>query len=243
MRLAPKRFWPLLAGLMLVAASLTAQTEGNLIVNTTPQGAPVVIEGSEMTLAGVTPVRFNTVLSGAFRLTVDREGFERHEQTIYVSESRPSQIDIRLSPKTRTKAFFRSLIIPGWGQSYYGSKTKTYGFLMGTIAASAGFLVARDDFNDKYDVYLQKKSASNNANTWSDIENLDQELYDAQKSANDAEDLKNVLMGVAIGVYALNLLDAFLFFPDFNTFSEYEALTLKPEYDGQKVSLSLALNF
>ena len=243
MRLAPKRFWPILAGLMLIAATLAAQTEGNLIVNTVPQGSPVVIEGEEITLSGITPVKFNTVLSGAFKLVVERKGFEKHEQTIYVSESRPFKVDIRLNPKTRTKAFFRSMIIPGWGQNYYGSKSKTYGFLLGTVAASAGFLIARDDYNDKYDTYLQKKAARNNADTWSEIEKLDQELYDAQKSANDAEDIKNIMMCATIGIYALNLLDAILFFPDFNTFSEYEALTLKPEYNGQKVSISLALNF
>ena len=61
--------------------------------------------------------------------------------------------------------------------------------------------------------------------------------------ANDAEDVVNLMVGVAAGVYALNLLDAFLFFPQFDTYANYNVITAYPRVSPERVGVTVAISF
>ncbi len=244
MRVAPKRILTAVMVIFWVLAPPVAfgQEEGNVLINTDPQGSLVELEG-ETTLSGVTPVKFTRNLSGTYQINVIRDGYEKYHSTAYFSVSQFSQIDIRLVPKTRFKSFIRSLIIPGWGQNYYGSKTKAFLFAFGTLASAVGYAFAWDDYDSKKDDYEARKSAFDNATQWGDLPRLQAELQDAQQRADDAEDIVNVVRVVTISIYALNLLDSFLFFPDFSSYTEYKVITAAPDFGTDRVGLTLSLNF
>ena len=232
----------LVAFALASASGIMAQGDGNVIINSDPQGALVELSG-DYNISGVTPVKFDRPLSGQYKVIVSRDGFEKQKSTMFFSETQQSELNIRLVPKTRVKSLMRSLIIPGWGQRYYGNGTKAALFALGTAASAIGYYYVKKDYDDKFEIYSQRKTAREEADSWSDIERLDRELYYAQKDADDAEKKVNIAMGIAIGVYAFNLLDSFLLFPETSRFTEYKALTFKPGTDGDKVSLTLAVEF
>lgn len=219
-----------------------AQSEGNVIVNSDPQGSLVKLRG-ELTLSGVTPVKFDRVLSGRYEIEIDRDGYERFRTTTYFTELQPLQIDIELVRKTRTKAFFRSLIIPGWGQRYYGNSTKSTLFALSTVASTIGYVFVKDDYDSKLDTYYELQADRDAATKWSDIPDLEARLRDAQKTANDAETDLNIIKAVLVGVYAWNVLDAFLFFPEHSSYTEYKAITARPLLQDDRVGLNLSMRF
>ncbi len=244
MYLAPKRILTaaLVCLILLAPTIIFAQDEGNVLVNTDPQGSLVTLEG-DLTLSGVSPVQFDRALSGRYRIEVTRDGYENYHSTAYFSSTQATQLDIRLVPKRAYKAFMRSLIIPGWGQKYYGNGYKAAFFFVGTVASAVGYGIFRDDFDTKKDDYEARKAAYENATHWSDLPRLQAEMLDAQKKANDAEDWVNIMAGVTIGVYALNLLDSFLLFPEYSSFTEYKAITAVPDVGRDRVGLTVSFNF
>ena len=72
---------------------------------------------------------------------------------------------------------------------------------------------------------------------------MEAQLNDAQKQANDAEDVVNIMTVVTAGIYAFNLLDSFLFFPEFDKFTEYKAITAVPDIGIDNVGVRLSVNF
>ncbi len=244
MNMATKRTLTALIVCCLITLSQNAvsQESGNVLINTDPQGALVKLSG-ELTLSGVTPVKFDRALSGQYQVDVIRNGYENYQSTNYFSETQESQLSIQLIPKTRNKAFFRSVIIPGWGQRYYGNKTKSALFAVGTIASVIGYVFVKDDYNSKADEYHVKKAAYESATLYSDLRPLELELRDAQEKANDAENKVNIMTAVAASIYLFNLLDSFLFFPDFDRYTEYKAITAAPEIDADKAGIKLSVNF
>lgn len=244
MYLAPKRILTaaLVFSILLAPTIIFAQDEGNVLVNTDPQGSLVTLHG-DLTLSGVSPVQFNRSLSGKYRIEVTRDGYENYHSTAYFSSTQVTQLDIHLVPKRRIKAFARSLIIPGWGQKYYGNGYKAAFFFLGTVASAVGYAVVRDDYSSKKDDYEARLAAYQDATHWSDLPRLQADMLDAQQRANDAEDWVNIMAGVTVGVYALNLLDTFLFFPEYTSYTEYKAITAAPDVGHNRVGLTVSLNF
>lgn len=228
--------------LIFLFQTASGQESGNVLINTDPQGSLVRLEG-EVSLSGVSPVKFDRVLSGQYRIEVTRQGYENYRSMAYFSEAQSSQVDIKLVPKTKTKAFFRSLIIPGWGQKYYGNRTKSAIFAVGTATSIVGYFFIKDDYDSKVDEYNARKDAYDNAALWSDLPRLQAELHDAQRKANDAEDKVNVMVAVTAGIYLFNLLDSFLFFPEYDRYTEYKAITARPEVNPDRVGVCLSVSF
>ncbi|MDD4052901.1 MAG: DUF5683 domain-containing protein [candidate division Zixibacteria bacterium] len=221
---------------------VAAQGGGNLQITTNPSGALVTLKG-DLTLSGIAPVQFDRTLVGRYRVEITRDGFERYRSTSYLSESLMTKLDVKLVPKTRVKAFFRSLVIPGWGQRYYGNATKSTFLLLGTVAAAAGYVVVKDDYDSKVDDYNERIADRAAATKWTDLSRLNREVRDAQAKANDAEDRVNIMTAIAAGIYAFNLLDAFLLFPEFDTFSEYKPLSVQPRTDLNRIGVTVSLKF
>lgn len=239
---AKKKFWVILMFCLWTGVNAQIPSDENVTINTNPQGALVTLEG-ETLFSGVTPVKFERPLNGRYKMTIDHYGFEKYSSMVYFSETQASKLSIKLIPKTRVKAFFRSLVIPGWGQKYYGNRSKAALFAVSTALSAAGYVIIKDDYDSKVETFNEKKALRAAATRWSDVVRLENEVGDAQKKANDAEDKLNIMTGVAIGVYALNLLDSFLLFPEYNTAAEYKAIAVKPEVVSGAVGLRLTMKF
>ena len=98
--------------------------------------------------------------------------------------------------KSKSGALFRSMLIPGWGQSYNLEPTKAW--IFGTVEAlGAGVaLWAHLRYQSKQDEYAQLGVGGN--------------FDDAANAASSAEELRNtILIGLAL-THAVNVIDAYL---------------------------------
>ncbi|HWR81920.1 MAG TPA: PEGA domain-containing protein [Candidatus Deferrimicrobium sp.] len=203
---------------------------GDVTIRTTPEGAQVTLIG-DVIVSGVTPARFRHGLAGEYQLRLKRHGYESYSEKVMLDPTRPIEIDIRMSPKTRFKAMARSLFIPGWGQKYVGQRTKAY--VLGALAVGsvAAFLIADKNFDDKYDVFLQKRDeydSVSTAGTVAELRRLKPGLDRAQEDAYDAENSRRITIGAAIAVWGVNLLDVVLFYPDERATVSVKGLSVRP---------------
>jgi hypothetical protein len=111
--------------------------------------------------------------------------------------------------RTKSGALFRSMVVPGWGQ-FYNEQPIKGGVLIGLELALAGTAVAMHFLGTAdEDAY----ASSNFALKYPDLntEQLQQKARDLRDSAETYYQARNILIYSAIGVYAYNVLDAYLF--------------------------------
>ncbi len=199
--------------LIMVFSVTTLAEDGNLTVESRPSGTTVVLQG-EYELAGVTPVTFNQNLFGRYKLTARRGGYEDYSTTVVLTGSEPRIVAFDMVPKTRFKAGIRSVVLPGWGQIYSGQKTRGVFYTAGTVLSLIVYAAANNDFRDKRDTYNDLRDDYNNARSLAELRDLKPRLDAAQQEAYDAESVKNFTVGAVAFVWAFNVIDAVLFFPD-----------------------------
>ncbi|MDF1543902.1 MAG: PEGA domain-containing protein [bacterium] len=233
--------------LIFACSSLSAQSSmrGDVQVTSTPDGASVHITG-DVKVAGVTPVHFEHLLIGDYRLEVKKYGYESYSSRLLVNPSQPLKVDISLAPKTRFKAAVRSILIPGWGQRYFEKKKRGALYTTLAVVSVAGYFLSDADFDDKFEDYELKLAeydslASNG--TLSELRALKPKLDEAQNDAYDAENVRRVAIGSVIAVWSINLLDALFFsVPDRTTFS-VKGLALNPGTIDGSPAIRLSRNF
>ena len=234
--------------LLVAAASSYAQQSGatGLVVRTTPPGAEVQLDG-EAVVTGISPTFFQQQLIGEYKVKVKKYGYENYSTKIILDPTKQMEIAIKLSPKTRFKAAARSLFIPGWGQRYADEKFKGCAFTILAAGAVTGYLIANDDFNDKYDTYESRLDAfdraRNSGASYAELQVLQRELEDAQGTAYDAENFRRVMIGAVVGVWALNVFDALFFFPSEGATFSVKGMSLAPTADGKSFGLTLTHSF
>jgi hypothetical protein len=216
--------------ILLLAIPATARSQSSPVVSITskPSGATVVLSG-DYNVAGITPTSFSQNLLGLYRITAHHEGYETYHSTVMLSGREAVALDIKMVAKTRMRAAMRSLVFPGWGQDYVGSRTKGSLLTIGTLAAAATtgimhlrYESRRHDYDDYNAIYHQTRSVE-------EREKMLAKHYALQKDAYDAERGRNIVIGVLAGIWAYNLLDAILFFPDYGLSVSGTSLGLYPD--------------
>lgn len=220
-----KRTLTTLIWLSVLPLGISAQTSssGGLTVKSSPAGAEVTLSGDAV-LSGVTPTTFQQYLIGTYQVTVKHHGFEGYSTRVTLDPTKLQSIDVTLSPKTRIKAAARSLFIPGWGQIYGEQKSKGTLYCLLAAGAVGAFIVADHDFQQKNDRFKQLVATYDSSfaagASYQQLQSAQSAIATDQSKAYKAENLRRATIGVAIGVWSLNLLDALLFFPeDHGTFS------------------------
>ncbi len=222
--------------------SLPDEALGAVTIVSDPPGGEVTLEG-DLTVAGISQTTFDHILIGKYRLTVRRHGYETYKTWVTLDPSQHAQIDVSLSPLTPLKAGGRSLLLPGWGQRYSGQKAK--GFIFTLLAASsvAGFFIADHQFDSKYDDFNRMRDAFDAAATFQQKERLEPLLKEAQKEAYDAENTRRIAIGAVIGVWALSVVDAVLFFPKERSTFSVKGFKLQPQSGTGDPGLKLSYRF
>lgn len=227
---------------LLLTLPLMGQSGGTLEVTSDPAGTVVNLEG-EFKLAGVTPTVFSQPLHGSYKLIAKREGYETYRTRITLTGGAPVSVNIQLAPKTRFKAFIRSMVIPGWGQFYAGEKTRGTLFGLATIGSGIVTLVSQLDYQDKreaYDDFLAEFVEERSIERKMQMESM---LDQIRKEAYDAETKRNITLGVLAAVWVYNLFDAVIFFPDKKYESRVPQLTFETNKDMSRTGLALNFRF
>jgi hypothetical protein len=147
-------------------------------------------------------------------------------------------------PKTKTKAFMRSAVLPGWGQRYFEQPRKSIGFGSSALPATLFCLYNQIEYNRLSADYDQAVLDYQNS-----ITNLDTRanhmlnIYD-QLSANQRH--SNVGVVLLGGVYAWNLVDIFLRTP-FKKSGSFSQSNIEPEVKASitptGAQLKIGINF
>jgi hypothetical protein len=232
--------------LLTGAAGVSAQSDSGLVVRSTPPGADVVLEGDAV-VTGITPVSFRYPQFGEYQLTLKKYGFEDYHTEVVLDPSRQMQLNIELSRKTGAKAALRSLLLPGWGQFYSDRKTK--GFIYGLLfsGAVAAYFVADHNFDIKNERFGRRlaeyDAAVDQGAPVTELESRLGALNRAQEDAYDAENLRRISFGGAIGIWGLSILDALIFSPEVPAAVDIEGLAISPKADSQGIGLTLSRAF
>ncbi|HKK20670.1 MAG TPA: PEGA domain-containing protein [candidate division Zixibacteria bacterium] len=242
-----KRILAIATIMMTLSSASWCQSPFNsdLTVNSTPPGAQVTLEG-EARVAGVTPARFRQLIIGNYQVVVKRQGYETYKTRISVDPTQPMEVNVTLSPKTRFKAAARSLFIPGWGQRYADQKFKGYALTFLAAASVAAYFVTDHDFDIKYDRYMTARHEYDSLLRYGNITELQTSyatLQRRQHDAWDAENLRRVSIGSAIGTWGLSFLDALFFFPNNRSEIFVKGLSVAPSTDPAHVGVQLSFKF
>jgi hypothetical protein len=211
-----KRFGIIALILTLAAASTiwaqedTAQV--TLRITSNPPGVTVNLDGPYQ-LTTTTPSDITQELMGTYRVKAEKFGYESWNSYITLTPDQPASLRISLSPKTRIKAAFRSVLLPGWGQFYSDRKGWGYFFATGSLVMATGFVLADLHYSNEYDDYLDAKKEFEEAVSIEEKTKLKEKLDDRQSKAYDAQKLRNAALGVSIAFWAYNVLDNIIFFP------------------------------
>jgi hypothetical protein len=230
--------------ILLITVPVVAQDDvGNLTVVSTPVGTAITLDG-EYQLGGVTPVTFNQKMIGVYRLTAYRDGYEKYETRLVLVGNEPHHIDFEMVPKTRFRAAFRSLIVPGWGQMYTKQKLRGVLYTSATVISLISLLIADQDFRDKQDEYNEVRDLYQRTRSIDEKREIKRRLDTVQDEAYDAETVRQIAFGVTVFVWAFNVLDAIVFFPDrHHTVGGPTSITLDTGEGFDQLGLRFAISF
>ncbi len=235
--------WAICFILLITVPAVAQDNVGNLTVVSSPVGTAIMLDG-EYQLAGVTPVTFNQKMIGVYRLTAYRDGYEKYETRLVLVGNEPHHIDFEMVPKTRFRAAFRSLIVPGWGQMYTRQKLRGTLYTSATVISLISLLIADQDFRDKQDVYNEVRDLYQRTRSIDEKRIIKGRLDTVQEEAYDAETVRQIAFGVTAFVWAFNVLDAIVFFPDRrHTVGGPTSITLDTGAGFDRLGLRLAVTF
>jgi hypothetical protein len=214
-----------------------ANADQGIQIIASPKGTVVHLHG-EYSVAGSTPYILNQNLDGVYQIKARRPGYENYTAKFRFKPGVSHRISIRLTPKTRGRAFLRSMFIPGWGQSYTDQLTKAYFIRSLTVGALTYFIVrdvkyqrAVDDFEAAVKMYEANQKNSELA------EALLLDVQSAQVIVDNRFESRRTALLILGSVYAYNLLDALLFFPDFEVAGV--SFSFNPNYENSSLKLGL----
>ncbi len=235
------------AALLLAGAvDAQAQSDSGLVVQSTPPGANVLLEGDAV-ITGITPAVFRYPMVGEYRLTLKKRGYENYHTDVVLDPTKAMQLSIELSRKTGAKAAVRSMFLPGWGQRYTDQKAKGFTFSLLFAGAVAAYFVADHNFDIKEERFSSRlaeyDAAVEQGAGLTELESRLSALNIAQEDAFDAEDIRRISVGGVVAVWGVNILDALLFSPKERATVTVEGLAISPKADSQGIGLTISRAF
>jgi hypothetical protein len=108
----------------------------------------------------------------------------------------------------------RSTILPGWGQAYSGEKFRGYLITAATASAAVAVFYLDRSFDKKLNDYNRARDEFNSATAIEERIALKSYMDEKQRDAYIAETDRNTILAVGAALWAYNILDALLFFPE-----------------------------
>ncbi len=182
---------------------------GPVVLYGYPSGANIYIDDYYYDL------KANDILNlkfGGHKIRIDKKGYHRYEQIIEIEQKDTILYKLNLEKKSAGLAVFYSMVIPGAGQRYYGSKGKGWFITLLTAGLGGGLYYLNDEFNTKYDLYNQYVDQYEAATTLEDI-NAARKLKD--QTYSELQEFKQYTYGAAgaLGlIWLYNVIDAGLAF-------------------------------
>jgi hypothetical protein len=108
-------------------------------------------------------------------------------------------------------------------------------------------LIADGDFRRKRDDYFQAKTDLANAVSADEISQLRNLVREKNRQAYNAETTRNVLIATTVGIWAYNVIDAIIFFPQrkliFQKPVTLGMAQIRADFDGEQTNIKLIASF
>ena len=193
---------------------------------------------------GRLPIFERAVDQGNYKMNFSSPGYETKKQTLRVSLGQQINREVSLKPKTRMRAFGRSLIYPGRGQWYSSDRNHTGRRIAGIVYSSTGTLLLAGSlylFSESSAAaqnYESAKKAYDQSTLLTDIESARITMRDAHQNSIDARSAAIGILGATAGLWLWNAIDAAIFFPN-----DYGYYTMNPQFEleGKKIYAGISI--
>ena len=209
-------------------------------IKSNPAGAVVHLNG-DYQFIGRTPFVIPYPIFGPYELKVKKLGYESIRTRITFSDDTGNIVNIRLKPRTRYKAMYRSMLFPGWGQRY--SERKTVGTIFfGATTASLIYLAKKEkEYRSRQTDYeLALRSYQQGGLSFDEQQQAFGRVENALRQLEDARDSRDITLYVVGGIWLLNVLESVFFFPDHaREIQIYQnvSMGLSPQADGIRIGV------
>lgn len=184
--------------------------KGLLSVSGNPDGAEIFIAGTK---AGKLPMDNYQLNRGTYKIDVKAMGYESYTETVSIAPNEQKSLSIRLIMKSKSKAFARSLFVPGLGQYYAEKKGRAVLFPLLEAAAIIGAFGFNYKYNNAINSYNIARTNYSTARSQTDIDDFYNQMKTKYDEIRSFKKMRNVSIGAAIGVWLCNVLDTALFGP------------------------------
>lgn len=201
-------------GVLLLPAALSAQETPPLLrIEIQPAGTAVELSGPQHSLTA-SPNSILRPLPGWYKLKASFRGFENYKQSFFIDGQSPTSISGSLSPKSRWKAGARSIFLPGWGHYYSDRTARGVVFSVATVGMAVGYFFFDAHADNRLEQYDDLRARYDAAGSVEEQEELLPFVEEALDDAYQADRNRLIWGYMTIGVYAYQILDAVLFFPE-----------------------------
>lgn len=208
----PNDFGTLDINLKKIPAGVSSNPDmGFLTVNTTDGRVRLKIQGIKEVQR--MPLEYFELIYGTYNLKAFGIGLETEKRKVEIERQKTTTIEMNLKKKQRAKAVRYSLMFPGGGQMYTGSKSRIRGLIYAGTFIGTGALLSKgistySDENkllDQYQAnYLSATSATEIDATWV--------LYEQQSATvNDAQTNLIILSTTLVSAWLTSIIDSYFF--------------------------------
>ena len=159
------------------------------------------------------PLEYYELIYGTYNIKAYGTGLESKKKSIVIERQKTTKVEINLNPKERAKAVRYSLMFPGGGQFYEGSKSRMRGLIYAGTFIGTGALLSKgistySDENkllDQYQInYQAASSAADIDATWT--------IYEQQSATvSDAQTNLMILSTTLVSAYLTSIIDSYFF--------------------------------
>ena len=184
---------------------------GFLTVNTTDGRVRLKIQGIKEVQR--MPLEYFELIYGTYNLKAFGIGLETEKRKVEIEKQKTTTIEMNLKKKQRAKAVRYSLMFPGGGQMYTGSKSRIRGLIYAGTFIGTGALLSKgistySDENKLLDQYQANYNAATSAAeidaTWA--------LYEQQSATvNDVQTNLMILSTTLVSAWLTSIIDSYFF--------------------------------
>ena len=226
-----------LAALAGSARAAGADHPGTIWVVSRPPGAHVVLDGP-MRVDGATPFAIDRGVFGVYQVTASLAGYRTTRSTVTLAPSAGDTITVRLDPLTRSGAFLRAVVFPGWGQRYLGRGTQAAVIFYGTAALGAAAVYEQSRYSSATDEYNRVRATYAAATETTAIQSAYAAMESQYHTVRDRRDRRNGFLWAGAAVWGAGVIDALVHPPE----ESHLVVSAAPQ-DGGTVSLALSRKF
>ena len=172
-----------------------------------PEGTEFSIEGKFVGRIPSNEIMYNSTIS---KFSFEKDGYYDQKLKYKPNAYQKNQINCSLKPKSKTRNILFSTIVPGTGQIYRDDDYRGY-FIFCLEATAIAFVY---NYNDKMKkAKFQYKTINEKYHTANEIDEIlriEPQVFEKYKNIKHIQESRNIYIYTAIGIWALNLIEAIM---------------------------------